>query len=133
MQRHEFLRPLSREHHHTLRLARDLQRADLDAAHAQRRLREAAADLSRHFTDEEDGFAALMAEMPENPPVEALLDRMHREHRALSVLIDLLIEGASVPAKATYQTLGQLLAEHIAFEERCLFPALQGACQVTEV
>ncbi|MDA3877529.1 MAG: hemerythrin domain-containing protein [Halothiobacillus sp.] len=136
MRRHEYLRPLSREHHQTLRLARYLQRSDYDGRQLQYRLQGEAAALTHHFAEEETCFAGLVEGLPEGHPVEALLDRMHREHRTLSAMIDMLTAVGKSVDKTTYQmtcqTLGRLLAEHIAFEERSLFPALQDCCLVSE-
>lgn len=136
MRRHDYLRPLSREHHQTLRLARDLQRSDYDAVRLPYRLQGEAVALTHHFAEEEKCFAGLVEGLPDGHPVEALLDRMHREHRAISAMIEMLtalVQSVDQTTnQITYQTLGQLLAEHIAFEERCLFPALQDCCLVTE-
>lgn len=136
MQRQAFLMPRSREHHRSLRLTRDLQRAELDAAYGQRQNRAAADDLRRHFSEAEKTFAVWVTELPDSLTVLSLLDRMHREHRSLMAIIDVLCadssdperEAGSVSRRSAYHTLGQLLAEHIAFEERNLFPALQDSC-----
>lgn len=139
MQRHAILIPRSREHHRSLRLARDLQRAELDAAYGQRQIRAAADDLRRHFSEEEKTFAVWVTELPDSHTVLSLLDRMHREHRNLMAIIDVLCADApdfepgagSLSRRLAYHTFGQLLAEHIAFEERSLFPALQDCCLKT--
>lgn len=128
MRRHIYLQPLSREHHGTLRLARDLQRDDGEGVHLQRLLQAQSAALLAHFQQEEQAFAVLTRNLPPDHAAADLLDRMHREHCTLTALIELLIDMPHAADKAKFQTLGRLLAEHIAFEERQLFPVLQDCC-----
>jgi len=131
MRRHPHLQPLSREHHQTLRLARDLQRAIDPAEHTQA-VRAHHTNLLDHFAEEERDFETLTDHLPDSHEVRTLLQRMLIEHRQLRELLDRLAGGGTSIGPDEYRRLGQMLSEHVAFEERQLFPALQDCCLILE-
>lgn len=126
MRRHILLQPLSRDHHQTLRLARQLQH-ESDINELACAVRAQQTNLLDHFTEEERFFADL-ADSLCDLRIPRLLQQMYDEHVALREhLAALAVDRPTKPIGA-YQHLGRALAEHIAFEERQLFPALQQCC-----
>lgn len=108
MKRHPFLKPLSREHHHALVLARRATRGDLTAADVRRAFYE---ELALHFAfEEEQLLPALRA-----AGAADLVHRAEREHDQIRAAI----------AAEDVVTFGRLLTEHVRFEERELFPAFE--------
>ncbi len=123
MKRHPALQALSREHHHALTLAKACERAvvgqDVSAIRAvcQRAVQDMASELAPHFMREECDLLPLLA----YPEAQMLLQRTFADHRRLHDLLPALQrEEASVLAE-----FGQLLAQHVRFEERELFPVLE--------
>lgn len=120
MRRDDRLIPFSREHHATLRLARLLSAVPAHApAHLRKAVESEAPTLLRHFREEEALLLPALSRFGEDAPIRRLLD----EH---GQLIEGLMTAADGP---TLSALGTLLAAHVHFEERELFPALQGHCQ----
>lgn len=110
MKRDPRLQPLSREHHHALVLARRAARGSLTAADVRRAFDE---EIAPHFATEEAELVPLL--YAAGPGGGALADRMLREHdeiRAAALREDL-------------SAFGRLLAAHVRFEERELFPACE--------
>lgn len=116
MKRSAALQGLSRDHHVALGLALVLKRADAtSAAHAAGQLRAfLAGDGDRHFRLEEELLVPALA--------PALARRLVDEHAALRSAAAAL--GAE-PDLASVHAAGVLLAEHVRFEERDAFPALE--------
>jgi hemerythrin-like domain-containing protein len=116
MKRSPELAPLSRDHHVALEAALRLRRADA------RTVQDAAAHFGdffeahgrRHFELEE---TVLASEMPPDQ-----LQRMLAEHVELRRRADELARAAEV---AGANELGELLAAHVRFEEREVFPLLE--------
>lgn len=128
MRRHEGLKPLSQEHHLALVEAKHLrgagEEADVDSAAA--RVLAAWPDLDRHFRDEERLLLPVLgryagSECPEI--VETL-----RQHVAIRAAVDAIAErmdGGLAPAAVDLHRLGELLREHVRYEERVLFPEVE--------
>lgn len=119
MKRHRFLQQLSREHHHGLVLARKARRwvrADADERkQGWAEIRQAyESELRPHFEEEETRVLPLLAARNAELVARALDD--HRRLRALA------LDGSTV---VELDELGHLLAAHIRFEERELFPAIE--------
>lgn len=128
LKRHAALQPLSREHMGALIRARDLQRA-ADADPAARDHAVAAfvdswrAEIRDHFDDEErlllplGGSRHLLALglrlVDEHRAIRALAARCEREPAALAAEVD------------TVRLLGTLLHDHVRWEEREYFEAVQ--------
>ena len=124
MRRHAQLQPLSRSHHQTLRLARQLKQGQWDLTD----LRAKKTDLSRHFTEEEDSFSSMVYGLPDTHPIMAQLSRMIFEHIVIMAMISCIEHSKSMRNPEQLATFGALLSEHIAFEERELFPSLEQCC-----
>lgn len=126
MRRHTQLQPLSRSHHQTLRFARQLKRGQWDMAD----LHQIKMDLSRHFTEEEDSFSSLVYGLPDTHPIMAQLSRMIFEHIVIMSMISCIEYSKTMRNPEQLAALGVRLSEHIAFEERELFPSLERCCLV---
>lgn len=124
LRRHPALRPLSREHMGGLIHARDLQNAaDTEPAlrgETIRRFLEAwHSEIAAHFDDEERLLGPLIRD-----PV--LRERLLSEHRTLRALAEKCESDARAACEpATLIELGRLLHDHIRWEERVLFEAIQ--------
>jgi hypothetical protein len=123
VKRAEALRPLSREHLVALITAKKLREADeLDAA-AGTFLEFWHGDGMRHFRVEEEVLLptwAMHAEV-DSEGVSRMLD----EH--LAIRREALRLEAGEAALDEVQALGQLLHDHVRFEERELFPKVEAA------
>lgn len=123
MKRDEALRPLSREHLNALHAAKVLREGnDLEAV-SEVFLDFWQADGRRHFRIEEEVLLpqwALRAEVERDGVV-----RMLEEH--LTIRREALRLEAGVATLEEAQQLGQLLHDHVRFEERQLFPKLEEA------
>lgn len=127
--RHPALQPLSREHFGGLVLARDLLRAaEEDATSEQRRdvLRRLRAawreELAPHFADEERLLGPLIQSGEQ-------FRRLIAEHREIERLVHEAAptRRAGDPDRALLAQVGQLLHDHIRWEERTLFPEVERA------
>ena len=127
MKRSQALAHLSRDHQHALAVALRLRRATPAS------LSEAVAGLfaylesegERHFElEERHVLPALPADDPE---WETIRVRILDEHQALRAGAEELRRDAS-PEGA--RALGQLLAQHVRFEERVAFPLLEDRLSV---
>lgn len=122
MKRIPALQSLSREHHTALTLAKACERAvqshdEQVGKTCQRVLQAFSAELEPHFQIEEQSWLPLL-HSAENRPLE---QRTLEDHRQLRALLDGLRKN---DAKAL-GSFGKLLVEHVRFEERELFPALE--------
>lgn len=125
MKRHPSLASLSRDHHHALVLARDARRPAPDdirdppafIADLKRRFEE---DLAPHFAIEERELVTRSLEHGE--PLAAHAARILADHDALRGMLAAL-EPASLTAQR--EAFGGRLEEHVRFEERVWFPALE--------
>lgn len=124
MKRSPFLHPLSREHHAALTLARHCGRAARsgDAGQVeqacQRAIREITRDLNWHFRVEERSLLPLLQDTAAQP----LVQRTLAEHRQLHGLL----EGLRRNDADALDRFGKCLTAHVRFEERELFPAIEG-------
>lgn len=127
MKRIAALKPLSMEHHQGLALAREARAAaktDPDGPE-QRKLwskleAHATNVLELHFEIEETTLASALSAL-NDPHITVLLERMHQEHAALRALLS--PEGPRTAEQLMHA--GELLAQHIRFEERELFELAQ--------
>ena len=120
MKRAEALRPLSRDHHVALGVALRLRRCDAGGADAARERFTTffAQDGERHFRKEEE---LLLPELGGHPE-EA--DRLRRDHAALREAAARL--GAGSAPVSDLHSVGETLGAHVRWEERELFPLLEG-------
>ncbi|TVQ62286.1 MAG: hemerythrin domain-containing protein [Phycisphaerales bacterium] len=128
IKRHEALQPFSREHLLGLSVARDLRQAPeagREASHeaVDRLLRLWGDELQGHFHDEE----RLLTPIIDDP---ALLKRLTNEHTHIAALTTEAREARArntAPDDALIRALGDALHDHIRWEERVLFPAIEHA------
>ncbi len=120
MKRHPALQDLSREHHTALVLARRVGACADDARSQLAMCTQVFAnftdEMAPHFRVEETTLVPLLRGGHEDAAARILAD--HARLRALASRIAAADTGA-LPAFAT------LLAEHVRFEERSLFPLLE--------
>ena len=120
MKRHADLVQLSREHHAALKLALHARRAaesgDADEIRklAGRVVEFFADELDAHFRIEEQGILVALEQGGEDAPVRRTLD----EHHELRTLVSALAH----PNATTLWRFADLLASHVRYEERELFP-----------
>ena len=130
MKRDPNLQPLSRDHHHALVLARRASRTAADGSDdevASMWLSIAKAfdsDLGPHFEVEERYLLPPLDVAGEEP----LTRRTRSEHRTLRALLDQ--EG---DAREQLRQFGQLLREHVRFEENELFPKAEQVLSPAEL
>lgn len=122
MIRHPRLQALSRDHHRALVLAKRAARAAAASEQEQRemcrQLASAFADeLEPHFVIEERDLPALLNDSAGQP----LLAQFAAEHATLRRLAAALADQQC----AMLPDFASALAEHVRFEERILFPAIE--------
>jgi hypothetical protein len=117
MKRSAALIPLSRDHHVALELALRLKRADGDVGEV--------AGLYQRFLEGRGGahFATEEAVLPSaiagDPDWDRMCERMRDEHQRM--------RAAAIAGAEDARRLGELLADHVRFEERELFVHLERA------
>jgi len=129
MKRHPGLEVFSRDHNVGLILGRKLVRA---ASLAEGNRQEAAQlllqywsdELADHFSEEERLLAPLIQEIE-------LGHRMVLEHLTFSELVG-SVDGGQIDPDLLART-GQLLIDHIRWEERVLFPSVEQTASVTQL
>lgn len=123
MKRASQFRQLSVDHHQCLVLARRAKRLPSDSTLPQRvalweQIKERfQTDLEPHFQIEETYIAAPLKKMSEN----AIAERLYSEHQQLRELMN---SSPDDPADHLIR-FGELLENHIRFEERTLFVVAQ--------
>jgi len=123
MKRSAYLQPLSREHHNALKLAKTCERcADTsDESILNMTCIKAVKlyddELEAHFRYEENNLLPLLMGTSEQPMAE----RVVHEHKMMqSMLNELRLNHAH-----ELRRFGEMLAEHVRYEERELFPVLE--------
>jgi iron-sulfur cluster repair protein YtfE (RIC family) len=129
MKRHPSLEAFSRDHNVGLILGRKLVQTsslgqDCRRKAAQELLQYWKDELADHFFEEERLLIPLI------PGIE-LRSRLSREHLAFSELVANLDEGHLDPDLLT--RTGQLLADHIRWEERVLFPSIEQSALASQL
>jgi hemerythrin-like domain-containing protein len=142
MKRHDALAPLSRDHRRALELAEGLKQGG--SAHFRAMLpstaKERAAHVGRVFADElEPHFQAEEvvlhpATRGRDEALDAVWKRILADHGQLRALRDELTERAmDADLDARLDRFGQLLADHVRYEERELFPRCEAALSPREL
>ena len=127
MKRSTILQPLSREHHTALTLAKACERSAQSGDGAQvgqtcqRVIRAYAKELEPHFQIEEVSLLPLLHSTATQPLVERTL----AAHQQLRGLLDALRQNDAW----ALDSFGKCLSAHVRFEERELFPVLEGLLQ----
>ena len=127
MKRHPSLQPLSRDHHEALLQVQALRHA-ADGGPDERRVARA------RFRDLWDGWFRDHLGLEERwlPPLipdAADVDRLKEEHDEIRSLAEAFVRGAAEakPARDLMLRLAERLHDHIRWEERQLFPAVEQA------
>ncbi len=122
LKRHAALQPLSRDHHGALVQARALRLAAGRVAAAREFLDYYERELRGHIADEE---RALLPRCRDADAAGA--DRILEEHRELEALVAAIGEAlaAANDLSAPMAEAGQLLDDHVRFEERHFFEVVQ--------
>jgi hemerythrin-like domain-containing protein len=125
MKRSAALAALSRDHHHALEAALRLRRADvadLDAAVAHLQTFWQARGRW-HFEIEE---RLILPALPQTDAAwREAAARVRDEHARIRAAVDALAGGGGETALEAAHGLGQLLRDHVRFEERHLFGLLE--------
>lgn len=123
MRRAPALRPLSDDHHGALVLARRCRRIDPQDAAAEAVRQEVlaawTAELAPHFAIEEEALLPALEALGE----EGFAARIREDHEALRALRDRAAAGEALAA--TLRELGRRLEDHVRYEEREVFAAVQ--------
>ncbi len=132
VKRHQSLVPVAREHHEYLILARRLMLAGTKpddnwpaepAARAQAIAGSFGPGLWHHFAVEEEVVFQAAATL--GTEAATLVTRLISEHRRIEELAAQMRSGA-MGDTAALAAFGLLLNDHIRFEDRGLFPLLEG-------
>ena len=124
MKRSLVLQPLSREHHTALALAKACEHAALsgDAAMVsqacQRAIHAFADELEPDFQVEEQSLLPLL----QGSETQPLVQRTLADHQQLRGLLT----GLQQNEVETLNSFGKYLTAHVRFEERELFPMIEG-------
>lgn len=123
MKRHAALQQLSREHHIALKLAR-LARFACDSGN-EAAILEASRTISEHFQEEID--AHFEREEIDLLPAMAAIGETELVRRTLAEHLELRTVSGQLqhPTAACLARFGQLLYDHVRFEERELFETAQ--------
>jgi hemerythrin-like domain-containing protein len=129
MKRSPELRDLSVQHHDALIAARTMRRAGegaapLEAAIA-RFMQAWHGEIRAHFQVEEEVLLPLFARAA--PADDPLIVRTLTEHVLLRRMVYDLKQAAGEQRQPLAGEIGRLLNDHIRFEERVLFPAIETA------
>jgi hemerythrin-like domain-containing protein len=138
LKRHDGLVPLSRDHHFALIYALSLRRAAGAPLGAGRGAVATAEsffsfydeDLQGHMADEEEVLLPLATEA--SPEEASRLVAEHEEIREGAALLRQALEEGSDP-RETMQRVGDLLHDHVRFEERVLFETVQSRLPETRL
>ncbi|MCZ6778440.1 MAG: hemerythrin domain-containing protein [Acidobacteria bacterium] len=127
MKRHPSLQPLSRDHHEALLQVQMLRSAAEGSPDDRRVARVSFRDLwdgwFRDHLDLEE------RRLPPLIPAAGDVDRLRKEHDDIRFLAEEFVRGAAEaePAGALMLRLAERLHDHIRWEERQLFPAIEQA------
>ncbi len=132
MQRGDFLRALSRDHHQGLSVALRLKRTTPATAgkDRQRFLDFWRGEGRRHFRIEEEVLLPAYArhgEVDEPAVVRVLTEHLDLRRRAIE------LEANERPEVDELRELGERLQRHIRHEERVLFPSIEAAIPEVEL
>jgi hypothetical protein len=129
MKRNPALHKLSREHQHGLVAARWLRRAtrgELSLADATSRFLDVwRGEIQPHFDAEEEILLPAFAQAV--PPDHELIVRTLTEHVAIRSAVHVLERANDAAWQPLALEIGRALEDHIRFEERILFPAIESA------
>jgi iron-sulfur cluster repair protein YtfE (RIC family) len=129
MRRHDSLIPLTHDHHHALVQVKRLRAAasgsgEQKGAAATGFLSFFHDDTIHHFREEEEVVFPLVVEVDE---LRDVLERVMMEHLVIHSLVGKLTHEAeaSGPTSDTLGRIATTLEDHVRFEERVVFPAIE--------
>lgn len=132
MKRTNQLQPLSRQHHLGLNISRHAKECNHEPNEISEhwhKLTSYINNMSHHFEIEDNLIAnALQPHRNSIPDVAKALDTLDEQHIALHSLITETETETAHPSNVTatqVKALGNLLYDHIRFEERELFPLVE--------
>lgn len=123
MKRDQNLQPLSRQHHNALMAVLLLKKGV--AKNADKEVMKNFIlslwndELKEHFLLEEQEFS----EYHQNKILSPFIEQMYQEHQVIRQLVhDLFSDSATTQI---FKKIYQILEQHVRFEERVLFPAIE--------
>ena len=126
LHRVQALQPLSRQHHQglmvSLLLSKGLKKSLTTKPMRDFILQFWQDDLLKHFEVEEQELVPIATRYP---TLEPLITRMLLEHQQILLLVNRINNEARVEQLETIKDFADKLEQHIRFEERELFEALQ--------
>lgn len=135
MKRSAELRDLSEEHHYGLVAARSLRLAAANPASIAEAidvfLLEWNDQIQPHFRCEEAVLLPQSAEAAGS--IGTLIDRTLAEHAELRLAVNRMMETDGEARRPLAAAVARLLHDHIRFEERVLFPAIEEALAGNEL
>jgi hemerythrin superfamily protein len=125
MKRTEMLTSLSHDHHQALRVSQLLRRSETGDAEAVREgFEQFWGPHQNHIRLEEEVLFPKFAEFAaEDDP---MLAQAFGDHGSIRALADAVLTPDAPPVEAMHQ-LAEVLHDHVRFEERDLFPAIEAA------
>jgi hemerythrin-like domain-containing protein len=130
LKRHAALQPLSRDHHGALVQARALRLEAGDARAARAFLDFVERELRGHMADEENALLPRARGADASAAQRILAE--HRELLALSAEIARALEAGS-DLRSPMAEAGQLLDDHVRYEERHFFEVVQRALPAADL
>lgn len=131
MKRANQLQPLSRQHHlglHVGRHAKECADNPQQIAEHWQALSSYMSDMRTHFSIEDNLIVtALLPHQSTQPEVASVLDTLEEQHKLLNEMtaeIQAAQDNNAVTVNQVKQ-LGNLLYDHVRFEERELFPVVE--------
>jgi hemerythrin superfamily protein len=125
MKRTEMLIPLSHDHHQGLRVTQLLRRSEAgDAAEVREGFERFWIPHQDHIRIEEEVLFPKFAEFVGDD--DPMLVKAFAEHRTIGTLADEVLGPEEPPIDAMHR-LADALTDHIRFEEREMFPAIEAA------
>ncbi len=133
MKRHPSLQPLSRDHHEALLQVQMLRSAAEGSPDDRQLARVRFRDLWNGWF--RDHLVLEERRLPPLIPAAGDVDRLREEHDDIRFLAEEFVRGAaeSDPAGALMLRLAERLHDHIRWEERQLFPAIEEANGVEQL
>lgn len=133
MKRSKYLETLSFEHHDgliiALKIKNDLKKVDKPTHLIDYIIDVFENGLLHHFNQEEEGFKE---DMQSVTAAEPLMNRMEAEHRQFAEIIKNIHES-DTNVFEQIRMFGELLHDHIRFEERELFPLIEQSLSIDQL
>lgn len=130
MKRSVMLTPLSRDHHHALRVCQVLRHCDAaDAGEVRQEFARFWGPHRHHLHIEEEVLFLAFARHREGD--DPMIGRALEDHATLRRLAERVLAADTPPVESMHELAGRL-NDHVRFEERSLFPAIEAAIPAPE-